>query len=249
MTSCAASTSATPTSALTPELTTMVFSPASSTVISASPVGAPSIRCTWRASTPSSRSAASRKSPPSSPRRAPTNVTSCPRRAAATAWLAPLPPAWRCGEPPSTVSPGAGSRRTPTTRSTLTGCRRRPALTDALGARRGHDEVPEGLDVERDADLRVGAAGGSGRGSRRRSCRSSTRRAVSTATKTSRVSRISGRMTAATATGSCTGGAGRPRLAQVGVAEELDQVDDHRRHGRPDVAMRATTSRRRGRCA
>ena len=119
MASCADSTSATPTSALTPELTTMVFSPASSTVMRARPVGAPSMRCTWRVSTPSSCSAASRKSPPSSAPTRPTMLTSWPSRAAATAWFAPLPPAWRCGAPPKTVSPGAGSRRTPTTRSTL----------------------------------------------------------------------------------------------------------------------------------
>src|SRR4051812_17291791 len=37
-----------------------------------------------------------------------TNVTAPPKRCAATAWLAPLPPALIKNVPPNTVSPGAG---------------------------------------------------------------------------------------------------------------------------------------------
>src|SRR5260221_7176176 len=48
-----------------------------------------------------------------------TNVTCAPTRAAATAWLAPLPPAAVVRSPPKTVSPGIGSRSARTIISVL----------------------------------------------------------------------------------------------------------------------------------
>ena len=63
---------------------------------------------------------------------APTKSSRRPSRAAATAWLPPLPP-WCCANrPPMTVSPGPGSCSVVTTRSTLTEpttmTRRRPRV-------------------------------------------------------------------------------------------------------------------------
>src|SRR5260221_12832128 len=55
--------------------------------------------------------------PKSSAPRAPTKLTRAPARAAATAWLAPLPPAARTNPPPRTVSPGSGKRSQATPRS------------------------------------------------------------------------------------------------------------------------------------
>ena len=49
----------------------------------------------------------------------PTIRTEAPSRAAATAWLPPLPPWMVSSRSPSTVSPGLGSSRTRTTRSML----------------------------------------------------------------------------------------------------------------------------------
>src|SRR3954447_19814154 len=69
---------------------------------------------------PSPASARSASSPSSSSPPAPIMVTSAPSRAAATAWLAPLPPPWRAKVAPDTVSPGAATSSAPTTRSTLT---------------------------------------------------------------------------------------------------------------------------------
>src|SRR5581483_9793567 len=54
----------------------------------------------------------------SSPTR-PSRRTCAPRRAAATAWLAPLPPPPVRRSRPETVSPGVGRRGTKTTRSVL----------------------------------------------------------------------------------------------------------------------------------
>jgi hypothetical protein len=105
---------------LAPEATAIWFSPASSTTIAATPVGAPSRRATWLVSMPSAASSASASSPSSSAPTAPTIETSALARAAATAWLAPLPPPWRAKVPPATVSPARGSRPTETTRSTFT---------------------------------------------------------------------------------------------------------------------------------
>ena len=44
-------------------------------------------------------------------------VTCAPSRAAATAWLAPLPPAWVAKFVPNRVSPGRGNTSVATTRS------------------------------------------------------------------------------------------------------------------------------------
>src|SRR4029079_5945537 len=69
---------------------------------------------------PASRSPASASSAWESDPTQPTNRTSAPSRAAATAWLAPLPPGKRSNVAPLTVSPGRGSRSTRATRSRLT---------------------------------------------------------------------------------------------------------------------------------
>ncbi len=125
----AASTSAAERSALAPEATEMLFSPRSSTVIKAMPEGDAGARATKRVSIPSASKAARARAPnSSSPTRA-TKVTRPPARAAATAWLAPLPPAAMENSPPRTVSPGRGMRGTrmimsvlelPTTRTLVT---------------------------------------------------------------------------------------------------------------------------------
>ena len=114
----ARSTASAPTSALAPEATAIWFSPAASTVISATPVGA-SARATQPVSTPSPRSSSSASSPNGSRPTAPTMLTCAPSRAAATAALAPLPPPCWEKRPPLTVSPAAGSRSPTTTRSVL----------------------------------------------------------------------------------------------------------------------------------
>jgi hypothetical protein len=49
----------------------------------------------------------------------PTIAVRAPRRAAATAWLAPFPPGTVENPLPATVSPGKGSRATRATRSML----------------------------------------------------------------------------------------------------------------------------------
>ena len=102
-----------------PPATAIRFSPWASTMMSATPVASPGRVTTPVTSTPSASSVARASAPkPSSPI-APMNQVGAPRRAAATAWFAPLPPwclAWR---PPITVSPGPGNRSTVTTRSTL----------------------------------------------------------------------------------------------------------------------------------
>ena len=101
-----------------PGETTIVVSPAASTVIRATPVGSSVSRTS--SSTPASRSPASASSANASRPTAPTNVTLAPRRAHATAWFAPLPPGNRASVAPLTVSPGRGSCSQRTTRSRLT---------------------------------------------------------------------------------------------------------------------------------
>src|SRR4051794_33294711 len=115
----AASTAAGVRSLLAPEATAIWFSPASSTAISATPVGAVT-RATADTSTPSPARSATASSPRSSLPTAPTIRTVAPCRAAATAWFALLPPPWRSKVPPVTVSPGPGSVAARTTRSRLT---------------------------------------------------------------------------------------------------------------------------------
>src|SRR5690242_15446922 len=68
---------------------------------------------------PSADSSASACDPNSSSPTAPTMATEAPNRAAATAWLPPLPPPCLPNVPPVTVSPGEGRRSTATTRSVL----------------------------------------------------------------------------------------------------------------------------------
>lgn len=103
---------------LAPGETTMLLSPEGSTVISATPVGAPPTR-TPSVSTPAARWESSNRRPwSSSPTRA-SRAVLAPRRAAASDWLAPLPPGWTARSEPRTVSPGAGRRSTPITRSAL----------------------------------------------------------------------------------------------------------------------------------
>ena len=105
-------------SALAPEATAIWFSPAASTTISATPVGEDT-RATPLTSMPSRANSATASAPSSSSPTAPTNATAAPSLAAATAWLADLPPPNCANRPPATVSPAAGSRATATTRSTL----------------------------------------------------------------------------------------------------------------------------------
>ena len=92
----------------------MRFSPAWSTAIMARPVGTLVTVLTASALIPSARRAASNWRPKSSSPTQPTIHTSAPSRAAATAWLAPLPPGVNCAAEPSTVAPGPGSRGTVT---------------------------------------------------------------------------------------------------------------------------------------
>src|ERR671910_2676611 len=105
--------------ALAPGLTTIWFSPSSLTVMRAMPLGTPATTRTCAVSTASASSDPSSSRPASSPPTRPTMATRRPSRAAATAWLAPLPPGLRNTSSPETVSPGPGSRATRTTRSRL----------------------------------------------------------------------------------------------------------------------------------
>ena len=105
--------------ALAPGATTIQFSPSSFTIIRATPDGAvssvktksvlifsfckPSMVCLPKISLPTFA----------------TRVTLPPSLAAATAWLAPLPPAFIKKVPPSNVSPGNGSVAAFTTISVL----------------------------------------------------------------------------------------------------------------------------------
>src|SRR5471032_982406 len=96
---------------LAPPAMTMLFCPLASTRV-----------LTWLTSMPSTCRAARSVTPkPSSPTQ-PTMATGTwppPRRAAATAWLAPLPPAMVAKAPPASFSPGSGMRGTRSTRSIL----------------------------------------------------------------------------------------------------------------------------------
>ena len=103
---------------LAPGMTTMRLAPAASTSMSAVPL-APSTSATADVSMPSAASWSRIHPPPSSVPAAPTRATDAPARAAAIAWLSPLPPRWRSRAVPVTVSPLSGIRVTRTTRSTL----------------------------------------------------------------------------------------------------------------------------------
>ena len=85
-----------------------LFSPASSTTIRATPVASSGSVTSPATSTPSASSAARAAVPNASSPTAPMKNVRAPSRAAATAWLPPLPP-WCCAKrPPMTVSPGSG---------------------------------------------------------------------------------------------------------------------------------------------
>src|SRR5215210_3927899 len=102
-----------------PGATVIAFSPSGVTVMKAVPVDEPETSCTRLVSTPLSASDRTSGPPnPSSPTR-PRNATLAPRRAAAAAWLAPLPPLWVARRASVTVSPGAGRRCTLRTKSWL----------------------------------------------------------------------------------------------------------------------------------
>ena len=93
---------------LAPGATAMQFSPSCETKISAVPVGVS--LAVKRASVlmPSAANCCRRAAAPASSPRHETKATSPPRRAAATAWLAPLPPLDCMKRASPTVSPGRG---------------------------------------------------------------------------------------------------------------------------------------------
>ncbi len=91
-----------------PGMTTMRLPPSSSTVMCAVPL-APSTVRRAAVSTPAAVSAERSRTPNSSAPTAPIITTFPPERAAATAWLAPLPPGTVRNARPVTVSPGRGA--------------------------------------------------------------------------------------------------------------------------------------------
>ncbi len=94
----------------------MRLAPLASTSMTAVPAR-PSTRAMWESSMPSASTTRSRNAPALSALTAPIMDTWAPSRAAATAWLRPLPPALRWREVPNTVSPESGMRSRLTTRS------------------------------------------------------------------------------------------------------------------------------------
>ncbi len=90
----------------------MKFSPSAATITNAAPVRTSAKVSTSAVSTPepcrSSRTARPSASSPTHP----TSAVDAPILAAATAWLAPLPPLLRKKSPLMTVSPGRGSSDT-----------------------------------------------------------------------------------------------------------------------------------------
>ena len=88
----------------------MLFSPSGMSRMAAVPLGVPAMRSTAWVSMPSACSAASSAAPWASCPTAPSIATRAPWRAAATAWLAPLPPPSVSKPLPVSVSPGAGRR-------------------------------------------------------------------------------------------------------------------------------------------
>ena len=120
MTRASTSPAGSATRVLAPWATTMVFSPRASTWMNAVPVGTPASRRSHRMSTPAASRASACLRPASSSPTAPAIATRTPPRAAATAWLAPLPPHEVASSEARSVSPGSGSRSTDTTTSSLT---------------------------------------------------------------------------------------------------------------------------------
>ena len=92
----------------------IMFSPSGSTVMRASPEAVSGIRRTADVSTDSARRAPASRAPKTSSPTQPTIRTRAPSRAAATAWLPPLPPGAKRAAEPRTVAPGPGSRGTVT---------------------------------------------------------------------------------------------------------------------------------------
>src|ERR1700744_4108553 len=110
----AAATSSSPTAWLAPLATVIMFSPEPSMVIRARPEATPATSRTASVSTDSACRACRSCRPRSSGPRQPAIRTSAPSRAAATAWLPPLPPGANRAAVPSTVAPGPGSSGTVT---------------------------------------------------------------------------------------------------------------------------------------
>ena len=108
----ARSTSSGDRSALAPLTIRMEFSPEGSTMMGATPLERPATFSTCRVSTPKRRRLATVPSPNMSSPTLVTIRTSAPSFAAATAWLAPLPPWPISKEGASTVSPRSGIRVT-----------------------------------------------------------------------------------------------------------------------------------------
>ncbi len=97
------------TTPLAPGITTMALDPESSTTMCAVPLG-PSAVCSKSVSTPACSRPSRSWAPYASSPTAPIIVTSPPAWAAATAWLAPLPPGTVRNSRPVTVSPRSGAR-------------------------------------------------------------------------------------------------------------------------------------------
>src|SRR5215217_9778279 len=87
--------------------------------MSATPEAAVVLRATELVSIPSPSRSARRWRPKSSSPSAPNIAVGAPERAAAIAWLAPLPPPKMAKEDPVTVSPASGALATRATRSVL----------------------------------------------------------------------------------------------------------------------------------
>ena len=119
-------------SPLAPETTTMPLRPLSSTTIRATPDDRPGTVLTAETSTWSVSSPLRSWCPKASSPTQPIIAVRAPRRAAATAWFAPLPPGTVENPPPSSVSPGTGRRGARTTRSMF----RLPTTTTSLMVRR-----------------------------------------------------------------------------------------------------------------
>ena len=97
-----------PSAPLAPEATTMQFSPWSSTVIRATPEGSILSLTMHDVSIPSFSNSSIDCLPKTSKPVFAMNTTRAPSLAAATAWLAPLPPELMKKVPPNMVSPGCG---------------------------------------------------------------------------------------------------------------------------------------------
>ena len=106
-------------SALAPGTMTIAFSPFADTLIKACPVGCRELILTIPVSTALSCKKARIVLPASSAPVAPIINVAAPIRAAATAWLAPLPPGKCARRRATTVSPGCGNLSTKATTSWL----------------------------------------------------------------------------------------------------------------------------------